>query len=158
MRVNLCLSFICFHWNFPNTAHNTESVYLIWNWKRSRRRKKKSPVHHHAVFVCLGGAAGADFSSHAMKAMCLIEKSGISWRLKWMSHISKHANDRKCQVTGTHDVCLQTKARLSDSGGTWLCRGTRAIAYIGSSINSFLLFPCPAWISHQLTAVLGHDK
>lgn len=50
-----------------------------------------------------------------MKAISLIERSGISRSFKWISHISKHGNDRKCQVTSTRDVCAQTKARLSDS-------------------------------------------
>lgn len=50
-----------------------------------------------------------------MKAIYLIKRSGISQSFKWISHTSKHGNDRKCQVTSTRDVCAQTKARLSDS-------------------------------------------
>lgn len=63
----------------------------------------------------LGGGAGAESSSLAMKAIYLIGRSGISRSFKWISQISKHGNDRKCQVTSTRDVCAQTKARLSDS-------------------------------------------
>lgn len=63
----------------------------------------------------LGGAAGAESSCLGMKAIYLIERAGISRSFKWISHISKHGTDRKCQVTSTRDVCVQTKAGLSDS-------------------------------------------
>lgn len=89
-------------------------TFVVLKLKLNNNNKKLQPIIVQWS-ESLGGAAGAESSSLAMKAIYLIERSGISRSFKWISHISKHGNDRKCQVTSTRDVCAQTKARLSDS-------------------------------------------
>lgn len=78
--------------------------------------------------------------------------------------MAKRGNDRQYQITGTDYVSPQTKGRLFDSRAPDCCRETRAIPCQSSSINSFLLFPCPAHVSSQkclaMTSklVFGYDR
>lgn len=87
--------------------------------------------------------AGAEFSSPGMKAINVIERSGVSW----LSYMATHGNDRQYHVTGTDYVRLQTKDRRFDSSATDRVEKHGPSPALSPSINFFLLFPCPACIS-----------
>lgn len=106
----VCISsyFNCFHWNFPNTAWNTHSLTWNWNWIIiiiiRRKIIRISPSSCNVASLWVGLQVQQESSSLGMKAIYLIERSGISRSFKWIFHISKQGNDRKCQVTSTPHV------------------------------------------------------
>lgn len=69
-------AFVCFHWNFPNTACN-RFVVLKLKQKKKKEQQILLPIILHST-VCVGGAAGAESSSLGIKANHLIERSEIS--------------------------------------------------------------------------------
>lgn len=122
--------------NLRNTAKASIVALLINEWQT----KWSSSAECASAFW---REAGAEFSSPGMKAINVIERSGISW----LSYMATHGNDRQYHVTGTDYVRLQTKDRLFDSRAADRVEKHGPPPAPSPPINFFLLFPCPAHIS-----------